>query len=697
MTNQEKVVLNRMIEMMEKLQGFEKTVLKDLSSLNKSLRRDLKTSLKKEVNKSYLSKQRTLAVLNETEITLNSISAMLAEKTAQSVVNAGEYSFSTMNKIVSWDGKVKGFNNVALSKEELYTLATKNKLSDKTLKQWVSSAITPDIESLKTEIKKGYIKGEGYKKTVNRLIDDLGLIKGSKHARDLETVAITYIQSINATAQQSVFKANSAVVKQVQWSAIMENGNTKTGKGTCPRCMALDGMRWDLEETDRPPMPLHARCVHPEASVFAPDKIAAFITTYDGPVVELTLSDSRRITASVNHMFATKDGFIKASALTEGSYIVDSAINTFSFLGNPDDNRYPSTIKEQIKTFSKQPGIVSVRVPVTAEDLHGDAEFSNGYIDVVTFDSLLQGDVKAFFSEFFGKDGFIHRNIPTSSFDAYSSFLFKLWRLSYTSGFKVGGFGIDEMFFRRSILHHVLVGLGNPSPTDAVVNEDFLNNEPGSIEAFCNSIFGNHIEVGNDNVPWIDRVFDLGTTKPQSFSDGFMINTKDAGNFKDACSGSSHLIAIKNIRTFDYSGQLYDLHCFSGAYHVNGILTSNCRCMLLPITKTWKDMGFDMQEMNSNYRKWYERDEKGNIFNRGETDKTYGEWWKEKGKEGEKGKIFQNNAVGPTRANLLRDGFIEFGDLVDYENGDLVLLKDLYQVIGCNPYEVVKGGKNERR
>jgi len=66
------------------------------------------------------------------------------------------------------------------------------------------------------------------------------------------------VQSANVAAQTAVYEANRGVVKGYEWCAALEPGY-QSGRGTCLRCAALDGQKWDMDE-ERPDCPLHPRC-----------------------------------------------------------------------------------------------------------------------------------------------------------------------------------------------------------------------------------------------------------------------------------------------------------------------------------------------------------------------------------------------------------------------------------------------------
>jgi hypothetical protein len=108
--------------------------------------------------------------------------------------------------------------------------------------------------------------------------------------------------------------------------------------------------------------------------------------------------------------------------------------------------------------------------------------------------------------------------------------------------------------------------------------------------------------------------------------------------------------------------------------------------MVCPVTHSWNDLGINLDEMpqadRKQYDRWLEYDPfqefpsgPGEPWPRGimeqtETDKTFAEIW------ASKPKAWQDNAIGPRRADLVRSGKVKFEDLVT-KDGDLVLLKEL--------------------
>lgn len=103
-----------------------------------------------------------------------------------------------------------------------------------------------------------------------------------------------------------------------------------------------------------------------------------------------------------------------------------------------------------------------------------------------------------------------------------------------------------------------------------------------------------------------------------------------------------------------------------------------CRCVSLPVTKTWRELGLDIDEMEDVARPYTQR---GNVnidaggrrtieevgFHNGD----YGTWF------ADQDRAWRVKAAGPGRVELLDSGDIEFHDLVDRGTGRLRTLKEL--------------------
>jgi|GEM_PF-1588004 len=144
----------------------------------------------------------------------------------------------------------------AISAAEFGLLLASAYVGGKILREWVKSALDVGVEQrLREAVESGLFQSEESRTAIYRVVREGTNIS----IQGVSELAQSYLHTSSEQAREVVIQANSGLVKQVQWSAILEPGNKQTGRGTCLRCAALDGQRWTLAE-ERPPCPLHVKC-----------------------------------------------------------------------------------------------------------------------------------------------------------------------------------------------------------------------------------------------------------------------------------------------------------------------------------------------------------------------------------------------------------------------------------------------------
>jgi len=104
-------------------------------------------------------------------------------------------------------------------------------------------------------------------------------------------------------------------------------------------------------------------------------------------------------------------------------------------------------------------------------------------------------------------------------------------------------------------------------------------------------------------------------------------------------------------------------------------LHPNCRCVPMPITLTWRELGLDINEMEDVYRPWTYSDlniregRGGKVIPMGFHQGDFGSLYPTLPDD------TQKNIVGPGRWQLIKDGIVKFADLVDPTTGQLRLLE----------------------
>ena len=103
----------------------------------------------------------------------------------------------------------------------------------------------------------------------------------------------------------------------------------------------------------------------------------------------------------------------------------------------------------------------------------------------------------------------------------------------------------------------------------------------------------------------------------------------------------------------------------------------NCRCFPVSITKTYRELGIDADELEEVARPWTEREdlpigEGGrNIEDYGKHKGNYDSWFESRGER------FQRNVLGPRRYELWEKGKVDFKDFVNPKTGKLYLISEL--------------------
>lgn len=98
-------------------------------------------------------------------------------------------------------------------------------------------------------------------------------------------------------------------------------------------------------------------------------------------------------------------------------------------------------------------------------------------------------------------------------------------------------------------------------------------------------------------------------------------------------------------------------------------LHPRCRCVLLPVTRTWREMGLDRDEMKKRYRPELQDD---GTYKK--VQKTYTQRYNEMSPEAKRAYI------GPGRYNYLEKSKLDFPDLVEHRTGRLYLIDELPDV-----------------
>jgi len=258
------IVLARNIEWRLRLDSYEASALKVLLRSVKQSERDVLDRITSYgLTVPVWEEVRTLNLLDEFSSLTGELRSVVGKNIAEMVSHAGVASLLVHNDIVSFGNRITTFQPVSASTEQLRSVFTDVPVGGYLLSDRVDNLYDNIAGNIREDLSTGSLQGADYHGFVR------DLTTGFREAeKDAATLAQTYVQSANTLAQEVVYRQNGDIVKGVRWTAILEAGYKRTGRGTCLRCAVLDGIVFALGTN--PPCPLHDNCRCSLLPEFAP-------------------------------------------------------------------------------------------------------------------------------------------------------------------------------------------------------------------------------------------------------------------------------------------------------------------------------------------------------------------------------------------------------------------------------------------
>ena len=117
------------------------------------------------------------------------------------------------------------------------------------------------------------------------------------------------------------------------------------------------------------------------------------------------------------------------------------------------------------------------------------------------------------------------------------------------------------------------------------------------------------------------------------------------------------------LRCAGLDGRVYPLN----EAHIRPPLHPRCRCFMVPKTKSYKELGLDIDDLKEWARPYQVK--KGTVVQQvGQFDGKFSDWLMQQPKK------YQVDMLGPNRYRLIQEGVVKFDDLVD-DVGNIRLLK----------------------
>lgn len=305
----------------------------------------------------------------------------------------------------------------------------------------------------------------------------------------------------------------------------------------CPICEPLDGEEADLDGEyvsgiEGPPA--HPNCMLPGTQVSG-RIVAGLEASYSGPAVEIKTIRGHILRVTPNHRVLTGNGWIAALEIRNGMELFSqrSEIGDTSSLREVDNYQCPAFVENIVQTLRLH-GLSSTKV--CRLDLHGDARWIDGDVDIVGVDREL-------------RDGG-----PPSVTQERSDFRFP----------------------RADMIQPVVVGLGS---TDLNLERVALAapSRPTSLHLSDDS---SAIQLQYTPLDFLllGRASQWDVCISEAAREDVSVNAAFVLELEKRSAGQISRDQVVEVRNFEFSGQVYELQSDIGWIIAQNIVISNCRC-----------------------------------------------------------------------------------------------------------------------
>lgn len=509
--------------------------------------------------------------------------------------------------------------------------------SGKLLKPWIQDWSKQERQRVTNTIRQGYYEGQttaqivrSVRGTKARRYKDGILAVSDRHAN---TVVRTAVQHVATVARNEVYKANSDIVEGYRWVSTLDGRTSAV-------CRSLDGRVFEVGKGPLPP--IHPNCLLGDSLVLSRSGISnASKRWFEGEIIILETARGFKLSCTPNHPILTPHGWLGAGLLNEGGSVVCDGGSEWVGNGDGDYQDRPAPIKHVAESLLSKPEMLAIEVPVAPPHFHGDG--SGSKVAIVGTNSFLRSHIKPSVREH-SRQVFFKRAVERSlSLFSRCSLAFLGERvLSPCHGF-MGKAGKSFSFLGRGCGHAGELLLSASSLFYPLITKYSDNSIRGNAHYFSDStntytgikkLFSLNFVDSNAGFkaarPEIDACFFENSV------DGGIAEAEIASNLVSGKSGPVFFDNIVSVRRDKFSGHVYNLETGNHVYSANRIITHNCRSSTIP--EISKEFDF--------LKEGRERASKDGPV----ADQNYYEWLKKQSVE------FQNEALGPTRAKLLRNG-----------------------------------------
>ena len=563
--------------------------------------------------------------------------ATITGTVSEASIAAAVASLAAYNAILTLDGKASAAKSVGLTTAQIRAWFQDTALGAGGLEHWVDTALDNGVkQSILAALRQVAVEGKGTAEAVRRVLVAASDAGFELTKREAITITRTFIQTANVRAQEAVCEANRGLLKGYKRVETLDNR-------TCIQCFT--------GETE----------VSPVGEVLGVSK-----RKYTGEIIVITTAAGQKLAGTPNHPILTPEGWLPLDKFKPGQQVINAASFKGGCFAGTNYIGVPTSFSKFHDSFCAfSAGKVSL-VTSSCYDFHGDGMGGNENINAHDTALFLRDDV----NNTRGFEAVKNNNLTFVKGSRFFPSKCELFKLMFTS---LESLGVTSKLTSKIFKHGVEPALG-------------------AIELLA-YFFGADSAIEHGKCA-LCRNFAVADSKgDEEFCHCGRGNTIFDGK---SASGSSSPIFVDNIvdvRRETRTCHVYNLQSCLGIYIAGGIIAKNCafadgaiysldeprprlpahcrsRGLWVPVAKSWRDFGIDVDDLEAVARPWTLRDPGSigaggrKIENYGKTTENFSGWWASLS-DADKAKT----AIGPIRRRLLESGAVKWDQMWDKATG----------------------------
>jgi SPP1 gp7 family putative phage head morphogenesis protein len=415
--------------------------------------------------------------------------------------------------------------------------------------------------------------------TIDEITRGLAGTKTQTGILDTGRVAARALARTSATHATTVSRTESFRALGVGYWRFLATLDQRTSL----QCASEDGNIYPLGEGPVPP--LHPNCLPGDSLVSTAGAIAGVAKRwFDGEVCVIRTASGRVLTGTPNHPVLTDRGWVAIGALAEGDNVVCDGGSQWGGVVDGDNENVPTAIHEVAEAFFASGDVASVPMPVSSPHFHGDA--ADGQVAVVGADRRLRPELHAAIAEhrrqldLVGAD---HLGLTQGSARQL------LMGMPLATDCVVSGTGEPGALLGAGSAHSRELLLGSVAEMPAVLGE-CSGKRRSAIHAELsgdgNGADAGIVQIDGDRrlgiVEIATAATDLGTGTMDGSVGTRLADAELAREILDGGSGPVFLDELVEVGRKRFAGHVYNLETTLGFYTANGIVTHNCRSVMVP-------------------------------------------------------------------------------------------------------------------